>query len=75
MKTGIHPAYYPQAEARCACGHKWVTGSTSAKLEIEICAQCHPFYSGKDKILDTSGRVDKFKKRQEKTQKKVRKAK
>lgn len=70
MKNGIHPSYYPQAQVRCACGHTWTTGSTAANLEVEICSRCHPFYSGKEKILDASGRVDKFKRRQEKTLKK-----
>lgn len=66
MQAGIHPQYYPQAKAKCACGHTWTTGSTQPELKVEICSQCHPFYSGKEKILDTRGRVDKFKKRLEK---------
>lgn len=75
MKEGIHPPYHPQATVHCACGNQWTTGSTAAQLEVEICSKCHPFYSGKDKIIDTSGRVDKFKKRQEKSLKKVIRAK
>lgn len=67
MKEGIHPQYYPQAKVKCACGNTWATGSTQPELNIEICSQCHPFYSGKEKILDTRGRVDKFKKRLEKS--------
>lgn len=73
MRQGLHPPYHPQAQMKCACGNTWKTGSTSANLEVEICSKCHPFYSGKEKILDTSGRVDKFKRRQEKTQKKTSK--
>ncbi|MDO8495435.1 MAG: 50S ribosomal protein L31 [bacterium] len=74
MKTDIHPQYNSQAKVQCACGNTWVTGSTSATLEVEICSKCHPFYSGKEKILDTSGRVDKFKRRQAKTEKKTLKS-
>ncbi len=66
MKPGLHPQYYPDAKVKCACGHSWTTGSTQSELKVEICSQCHPFYSGKEKILDTRGRVDKFKKRLEK---------
>ncbi len=72
MKEGIHPLYHPRAQVHCACGHTWTTGSATANLEVEICSHCHPFYSGKEKILDASGRVDKFKRRQEKTLKKSR---
>lgn len=63
MKTGIHPQYYPEARVHCACGHTWETGSTLPKINVEICNQCHPFYTGKGKLLDTRGRVEKFKKR------------
>lgn len=71
MKSGIHPQYYPRAKVKCACGKTWTTGSTQPELSVEICSNCHPFYSGKEKILDTRGRVDKFKKRLEKSQKKT----
>lgn len=66
MQQGIHPQYHTDAKVKCACGNTWTTGSTQPELNIEICSQCHPFYSGKEKILDTRGRVDKFKKRLEK---------
>ena len=75
MKEGLHPQYYPAAKVKCACGHTWATGSTQPELNVEICSQCHPFYSGKEKILDTRGRVDKFKKRLEKSQVKIIKKK
>jgi len=75
MQEGIHPQYYPTAKVKCACGNTWTTGSTQPELEVEICSKCHPFYSGKEKILDTRGRIDKFKKRLEKTQKKTLKKK
>ncbi len=67
MKTDIHPTYYPSAKVHCACGNSWITGSTVPEISTSICSNCHPFYTGKDKILDTQGRVDKFKKRLEKT--------
>lgn len=71
MKQGIHPQYYDNAKVHCACGKTWTVGSTKPELEIEICSNCHPYFSGKEKVLDTRGRIDKFKKRQEKSQKKV----
>ena len=65
MKTGIHPKYYDKATITCACGAKFEVGSTVEKIEVEICSQCHPFYTGKEKLVDTAGRVDKFKARME----------
>ena len=67
MKTGIHPQYYPNAKVKCACGNTWTTGSTMPEINTGICSKCHPFYTGTEKILDTRGRVEKFKKRLEKT--------
>ena len=63
MKSDIHPKYYPKANVRCACGNVFNVGSTMDKMNVEICSQCHPFYTGNDKVLDTAGRVDRFKKR------------
>lgn len=63
MKQDIHPKYFPKAVATCACGAKHVVGSTREAIEVEICGSCHPFFTGQEKILDTAGRVDKFKKR------------
>lgn len=63
MKTDTHPSYFPEAQVVCACGRSFVVGSTREKLEVEICSACHPFYSGTEKILDTAGRVEKFKAR------------
>jgi large subunit ribosomal protein L31 len=63
MKEGIHPAYN-EISVTCSCGNKFKTGSTSSEdLTIEVCSQCHPFYTGKQKLIDTAGRVDKFKKK------------
>lgn len=63
MKKNIHPKYYSNANARCACGSAFIIGSTKEFIETEICSQCHPFYTGKKKIIDVMGRVEKFKKR------------
>ena len=62
-KKDIHPKYYPNARVQCACGNIWTVGSTKEFIEIEICSQCHPFYTGKKKMIDTMGRVEKFRKR------------
>ncbi len=61
MKQGIHPNYQ-DIKVTCSCGNSFVTRSTSGdeKLSIEVCSQCHPFYTGKQKIVDTAGRVDRF---------------
>ena len=63
MKKALHPTYFPQAQVLCACGAKFNVGSTKEKLEVEICSNCHPFYTGGKRILDTAGRVEKFKQR------------
>lgn len=63
MKPEIHPAYSP-VTVTCSCGNTFETGSTSGKdMSIEVCADCHPFYTGKQKVLDTAGQVDKFQRR------------
>ena len=62
MKEGIHPDY-TQTQIKCACGNVIETGSTKEDIRIEICSACHPFYTGKQKLVDTGGRVDKFRKR------------
>ncbi len=63
MKDAIHPAFYPNAQVACACGNKFTTGSTQKELHTEICSACHPYYTGKQKLIDTAGSIDKFKKR------------
>jgi len=63
MKTETHPTYFPEAKVTCACGRTFTVGSTSEKIEVEICSNCHPFYTGNEKILDAAGRVEKFKAR------------
>ena len=62
MKAGIHPDY-KQTTIRCACGEIIETGSTRSDIRVEICSKCHPFFTGKQKLVDTGGRVDKFRKR------------
>lgn len=62
MRQGIHPEYN-EATIACACGAKYKTRSTRGDFSVEICADCHPFYTGKQKIVDTAGRVDRFNKR------------
>jgi large subunit ribosomal protein L31 len=62
MKKDIHPKYYPDAVIKCACGNVIKAGSTKPSYEVEICSACHPFYTGKIKMIDAAGRVDRFKK-------------
>ena len=62
MREGIHPNYQ-QTVIKCACGATYDTGSTKKDLHVEICSNCHPFFTGKQKLVDVGGRVDKFKKR------------
>lgn len=62
MKPEIHPGYQ-QVDVHCACGEQWTTGSTKKELRVEICSKCHPFFTGKQKLLDTAGMVDKFQKK------------
>jgi len=61
MKKNVHPKYYPNAKISCACGNVIETGSTVSEMKVEICGACHPFYSGKKKLLDATGRVERFK--------------
>lgn len=67
MKTDIHPPYYPKATITCACGAKYEAGSTSESIHVEICANCHPFYTGKQKLVDAARRVEKFQERSTKS--------
>ncbi len=62
MKEGIHPEYY-RTMVRCACGNEFETGSTIKEINIEICSKCHPFYTGKQKLVDSAGRVERFRKK------------
>lgn len=62
MKKDLHPTYYPKAKVHCACGNTFEVGSTLEQIEVEICSACHPFYTGKEKIIET-GQVEKFRQR------------
>lgn len=63
MKKDIHPKFDMKTKATCACGAVYEVGSTMSEIRMEICSQCHPFYTGNEKIMDTAGRVERFKKR------------
>ena len=67
MKDNIHPTYY-QTVIRCACGNEIGTGSTKEDIRVEICSKCHPFYTGKQKLVDSAGRIERFRKKYEKFQ-------
>jgi large subunit ribosomal protein L31 len=60
MKKDIHPKYYTDCKVTCACGNTFTTGSTMPEIRVELCSQCHPFYTGKQKFVDTARRVEKF---------------
>ena len=66
MKSGIHPDYVV-AHVRCSCGNEFYTRATKPELHVEICSECHPFYTGKQKLVDTGGRVERFRRRQAKS--------
>jgi large subunit ribosomal protein L31 len=66
MKKDIHPKYFEKAKVQCACGNIFTVGSTKEQINVEICSQCHPFYTGKEKMMDSVGRVEKFRKRLQK---------
>ena len=63
MKANIHPEYYPETRVVCSCGSTFTTGSTKESLKVEICNQCHPFFTGEQRIVDTEGRVERLKRR------------
>jgi large subunit ribosomal protein L31 len=66
MKKETHPTYFPNASVVCSCGNAFTVGATREKIKVEICAKCHPFYTGEEKLIDTAGRVEKFKARRSK---------
>jgi large subunit ribosomal protein L31 len=63
MKDKIHPTYHKDAQVICACGNTFTTGSTKKTLKVELCSKCHPFFTGERRIVDTGGRVERFKRR------------
>jgi len=70
MQKGIHPTYNTNTKATCACGAVYMVGSTMSSITMEICSNCHPFFTGNEKIIDRAGRVEKFNKRRAATKKK-----
>lgn len=75
MKKGIHPTYYKDTKVICACGNTFTTGSTVKEIRIELCSKCHPFYTGKQRIVDTENLVQKFETKQKAAQKDATKGK
>ena len=76
VKTEIHPEYFEKAKVSCACGNSFVVGATQKEIGVEICSQCHPFFSGTEKVIDAAGRVERFRARKAaatKTPKKISK--
>ena len=71
MKPEIHPSYAP-VQVTCSCGNTFVTRSTKAEVHVEVCSNCHPFYTGKQKLVDTGGRVERFQRRLEKAERAAR---
>ncbi len=71
MKANIHPQWYDDAKVICACGNTFSVGATVPQINVEVCSNCHPFYTGQMKYVDTAGRVDAFKTRKAKAQEKV----
>jgi large subunit ribosomal protein L31 len=74
MKPEIHPNYQ-QVNVHCACGEQWTTGSTKKDLRVDICSKCHPFFTGKQKLVDTAGRIDRFQRKYAKNPAKAEAAK
>jgi large subunit ribosomal protein L31 len=68
MKKDTHPKYFAEAKIICACGNVITTGSVKEEMKVEVCSACHPFYTGKKRLVDSTGRVDRFKKRLEKSE-------
>jgi large subunit ribosomal protein L31 len=63
MKLEIHPNYFEDATVNCSCGNSWTTGATKQTIKVEICSQCHPFFTGEQRIVDTEGRVERLRRR------------
>ena len=63
MKDKIHPEYYPEAKVTCSCGNTFTVGSTRPALKVEVCSKCHPFFTGEQRIVDSAGQVERFRRR------------
>jgi large subunit ribosomal protein L31 len=66
MKEKIHPQYFPDAKVICSCGNTFTVGSTKKEIRVELCSKCHPYYTGEQRVVDTAGRVERFRRRYEK---------
>jgi len=71
MKEEIHPEFYPEAKVICACGNSWTVGSTQPEIRTDVCSECHPFFTGEQRMLDTGGQVERFLKKLERRKKKM----
>jgi large subunit ribosomal protein L31 len=71
MKEDIHPEYYPEAKVICACGNTWTVGSTQPEIRTDVCSECHPFFTGQQRLLDSGGQVERFLKKLERRKKKA----
>ncbi|MEK7574507.1 MAG: 50S ribosomal protein L31 [Patescibacteria group bacterium] len=69
----IHPKYYPEAKIKCSCGKIFTVGATNPEISVEICSACHPFYTGEKRLIDTAGRLERFKARKTKIKPKIKK--
>ena len=74
MKAGIHPQYFENAVVICACGNRFTTGSTQEMIRVELCSNCHPFYTGEQRFVDSASRIQKFQKKQEAAKEHIAKA-
>jgi len=71
MKEDIHPEFYPEAKVICACGNSWTVGSTQPEIRTDVCSECHPFFTGEQRIVDSGGQVERFLKKLERRKKKM----
>lgn len=71
MKEEIHPEFYPEAKVICACGNSWTVGSTQPEIRTDVCSECHPFYTGEQRMIDSGGQVERFLKKLERRKKKM----
>jgi large subunit ribosomal protein L31 len=71
MKEDIHPEFYPEAKVICACGNSWTVGSTKPEIRTDVCSNCHPFYTGEQRMVDSGGQVERFLKKLERRKKKI----
>ncbi len=74
MKNDIHPKWYPEAKVICACGNAWTVGATVPEVKADVCSQCHPFFTGEQRIVDTEGQVDRFMRRLQAREEAIREA-